>query len=171
MKKLLSLILVIIMLLSTVSCTLLEDFLGDNVGDGTLDDDNDGYEEDDEDQGSDNSGSTGNNGGNSDNTDSGDNGSSSDEQPSPDYPEEDIAIFNALFSYENHIEIKLDISDSELKKLQQDYEKYASFGSKSPIYRMADMIITITTPDGNSTTWTIEQVGVRMKGNTSRTDF
>ena len=171
MKKLLSLILVIIMLLSTVSCTLLEDFLGDNVGDGTLDDDNDGYEEDDEDQGSDNSGSTGNNGGNSDNTDGGDNGSSSDEQPSPDYPEEDIAIFNALFSYENHIEIKLDISDSELKKLQQDYEKYASFGSKSPIYRMADMIITITTPDGNSTTWTIEQVGVRMKGNTSRTDF
>ena len=83
----------------------------------------------------------------------------------------DMVIFNALFDETSYVSIKLDISNSELKKIQQDYEKYSSMGSKSPIYRMADMIITITTADGTTGTWTIPQVGVRMKGNTSRTSF
>lgn len=184
MKKIISLLLIVIMLLSTVSCDMLEDYVGNgganagNNGGGSVE----GSEDDSDDNGSnggsnnsgDNSDNSGNgSGSNSDNnpgSGSGDSGSK-DEQPSPDYPEEDLAIFNALFDPENHIEIKLDISDSELAKLQQDYNKYSSFGSKSPIYRMADMVITITTPDGGSSTWTIEQVGVRMKGNTSRTDF
>ena len=58
-----------------------------------------------------------------------------------------------------------------MKKIQQDYDNYASRGSKSPIYRMADMIVTITESDGEENTYTIPQVGVRMKGNTSRTSF
>ena len=105
------------------------------------------------------------------NTDSGNTGSGTEELPNPDYPEEDIAIFYDLFDQNNHVSIKLDISNSELKKIQKDYDKYSSMGSKSPIYRMADMIVTITKPDGSSNTYTIPQVGVRMKGNTSRTSF
>ncbi len=84
---------------------------------------------------------------------------------------DELALFYALFDPQNHVSILLDISDSELKKIQNDYEKYSSFGSKSPIYRMANMYVTITTPDGNSSDYVIEQVGVRMKGNTSRTSF
>ena len=83
----------------------------------------------------------------------------------------DEAIFRALFDERSHVSIQLKISNSELKKIQKDYEKYSSFGSKSPIYRMADMVITITTADGITGTWTIPEVGVRMKGNTSRTSF
>ena len=86
-------------------------------------------------------------------------------------PDDELDVFYALFDPENHISLKLDISNSELKKIQQDYEKYSSMGSKSPIYRMADLIVTITFPDGSKYEWRIEQVGIRMKGNTSRTNF
>lgn len=80
-------------------------------------------------------------------------------------------VFYALFDETSYVSIKLDISDEELQKIQNDYEYYSSIGSKSPIYRMADLIITIKTKDGKEKTWNILQVGVRMKGNTSRTDF
>ncbi len=89
----------------------------------------------------------------------------------PTDPTDEMSVFNALFNPKNHISLKLDISNSELKKIQQDYDKYASMGSKSPIYRMADLIVTITEPDGRKLQWTVDQVGVRMKGNTSRTSF
>ncbi len=91
----------------------------------------------------------------------------------PDSPEVDdeLALFYELFDHNNHVSFKLDISNSELKKIQKDYEKYSSKGSKSPIYRMANLIVTITKPDGTVMKYTIEQVGVRMKGNTSRTSF
>ncbi|MBO5714908.1 MAG: CotH kinase family protein [Clostridia bacterium] len=98
----------------------------------------------------------------------------------PDVPKEDpiinpdvdeLTLFEELFNIENHISLYLDISNSELKKIQKDYEKYNSMGSKSPIYRMADLHVTITKPDGTQWQFIIEQVGVRMKGNTSRTNF
>lgn len=85
--------------------------------------------------------------------------------------DEELALFYDLFDYNNHISIKLNISNSELKKIQKDYEKYSGMGSKSPIYRMADLVVTITKPNGTSTEYVVEQVGVRMKGNTSRTSF
>ena len=81
-----------------------------------------------------------------------------------------MQLYEALFDPADRVEIRVDITQKELKKLQQDYDKYASFGSKSPIYRMADVHITIITPDQKHT-FTIPQVGVRMKGNTSRTSF
>lgn len=99
----------------------------------------------------------------------------------PDVPEEDpdldafdqgeLSIYYEFFNTENHIALHLDISVSELKKIQKDYENYSSKGSKSPIYRMADLYVTITKPDGTKLEYKIEQVGVRMKGNTSRTNF
>ena len=84
------------------------------------------------------------------------------------YTEEQI--YNQLFDLNNKIEIHLDMKPEELQKLQDDYDHYRSFGSKSPIYRLSDMLVTITTPSG-ATTYRIPEVGLRMKGNTSRTDF
>lgn len=75
-------------------------------------------------------------------------------------------IYNQLFDINSKVTIKLDISDSELKKLQADFNRYGGKDGKSPIYRRANMIITI-----NNTTHTIKDVGVRMKGNSSRCNF
>ncbi len=80
-------------------------------------------------------------------------------------------LYRQLFDLNYKIQLDLQMDDTQLAKLQQDYETYSSRGSKSPIYRMADLNVTITAPDGSITTYTIEQVGVRMKGNTSRTSF
>ena len=48
-------------------------------------------------------------------------------------------IFEQLFDINNYIEINLDISDEELLKIQKDYEEYSERGSKSPIYRQANL--------------------------------
>ena len=79
-------------------------------------------------------------------------------------------LFEQLFDLGNKISFRLDMTESEIAKMQRDYEKYSSFGSKSPIYRMADLHVTLTN-DQRTYTYIIKQVGVRMKGNTSRTSF
>ena len=84
------------------------------------------------------------------------------------YSEEEL--YQQFFDPNNKVELNLDMTNGELQKLQNDYEKYSSFGSKSPIYRMGTLTITVTV--GSQTTkYRINEVGVRMKGNTSRTDF
>ena len=188
MKRFVSVLLVLLMLISVVACDIPSGDIinggNDNGNSGDTDNKNDGGSGgildgifDGGNNGSGNGNNSGNSGDNSGSNSgdsgsgSGNNGGGSDEKPSPVYPENDIAAFNELFDPKNHISVKLDISDAELKKIQQDYDNYASRGSKSPIYRMADMIVTITKPDGTELRWTIDQVGVRMKGNTSRTSF
>ena len=176
MKKLISIfLLVAIMLLSAVSCVpgldigsqeqgngdkpgdVIGDIIGDILGDSDGDSDDDKTDDDKTD---------------GDKTDdSGDGPVVEEELPSSAYPGDDMALFNDLFDPNNHVTFKLDISKSELKKIQKDYDKYAGMGSKSPIYRMADLIVRIVKPDGKAYTWTVPQVGVRMKGNTSRTAF
>lgn len=84
--------------------------------------------------------------------------------PSPDKAE--IDIYNELFDINNKVAIYIDISETELLKIQKDYEEFSSRGSKSPIYRMCDLVITI-----NNDQYYINEVGIRMKGNTSRTNF
>lgn len=79
-------------------------------------------------------------------------------------------IYTKLFDINNKIQINIDITDEELAKLQADYEKYSAMNSKSPIYRDTALSITITTKDGEEK-YDFENVGIRMKGNTSRTDF
>ena len=79
--------------------------------------------------------------------------------------------FINLFSADVRVELRLDISDEQLQLLQSDYEKYSSFGSKSPIYRKANLSVKMTLPNGSVKERFIEEVGVRMKGNTSRTSF
>lgn len=85
-------------------------------------------------------------------------------------PYSDEEIYNQLFDPDNKLEIHLDMPDKELQKLQEDYERYRSFGSKSPIYRMGTLTITITNGEGTFS-YQINEVGARMKGNTSRTSF
>lgn len=90
-------------------------------------------------------------------------------QTQPEDPQ--ALLYERLFSRDYTVRIRLDISDEELAKLQSDYETYSSRGSKSPIYRMADLTVSVTDGQGATETYVIEQVGVRMKGNTSRTSF
>ena len=85
-------------------------------------------------------------------------------------PYTQMQIYNQLFDLNNKVELNINISDSELAKIQKDYEYYSSMGSKSPIYRVASVDIKITTAK-DSYTYHIEEVGIRMKGNTSRTSF
>lgn len=81
-------------------------------------------------------------------------------------------LFNQLFDINNKVEINIDMPQKQLALMQADYEKYNSMGSKSPINRKADLYITITNKsDGSVNKYTIKQVGVKMKGNTSRTSF
>ncbi len=85
-------------------------------------------------------------------------------------PYDQSEIYEQLFSLNNRIEIDIDITEEEMEKLQADYEKYSQMGSKSPIYREASMNVTIATTK-DEYTYHIPNIGVRMKGNTSRTDF
>lgn len=84
------------------------------------------------------------------------------------YTEEQL--YQQLFDPNNKIEVDLDMPKAELQKLQDDYDRYREMGSKSPIYRKATVSISITNADG-TIIYRIPEVGVRMKGNTSRTDF
>lgn len=84
------------------------------------------------------------------------------------YTEEQL--YQQLFDPNNKIEVDLDMPETELQKLQDDYDRYDEMGSKSPIYRKATVSISITNAD-NTIVYRISEVGVRMKGNTSRTDF
>ena len=85
-------------------------------------------------------------------------------------PCSDEELYHQLFDLNNKISIRIDMSDEELRKLQDDYDHYSSFGSKSPIYRMGTLVISIQTAAGTMS-YRMQEVGVRMKGNTSRTDF
>ncbi|MCM1194318.1 MAG: CotH kinase family protein [Corallococcus sp.] len=80
-------------------------------------------------------------------------------------------VYEALFSENSTVAIDIDMSDAEWKKLNQDYIDFLSKGGKSPIYRMANSVI-IGIDDGNGwLNYYYEEVGVRMKGNTSRHAF
>ena len=73
-------------------------------------------------------------------------------------------LYEQLFDINNPVSIQIKISDEELDKIQEDYEKYDKKNSKSPIYRMAEKVV-ISIGDE---VYEIEEVGIRLKGNTSR---
>ncbi len=79
---------------------------------------------------------------------------------------EEELLYEKLFDPNIMISVNISMSPDELQKMQDDHAYYQSIGSKSPIYRRADVSITV-----DDTTYQIDNVGVRMKGNTSRTDF
>lgn len=73
-------------------------------------------------------------------------------------------LYEQLFDINNPISIQIKISDEELDKLQNDYYEYDDINSKSPIYRMAEKVV-ISIGDA---VYELEEVGIRLKGNTSR---
>lgn len=169
-KGLISWIIIVSMMLCAVSCNIQGDNTGGQTGDQT-DEEIGGTEKpdipDNENTGGENTENNGDQGGDTENS-----GSSGGFDVAADIlGDNQEADFEALFDYASHISLKLDIPEVELKKIQQDYENYSSRGSKSPIYRKANLYITIRTADGEVIQRVIGEVGVRMKGNTSRTSF
>lgn len=80
-------------------------------------------------------------------------------------------VYDVLFNEKSTVAIDIKMSDAEWKKLNQDYIDFKAKGSKSPIYRLANNV-TISIDDGNGVLrYYYEEVGVRMKGNTSRHEF
>ena len=76
-------------------------------------------------------------------------------------------VYDALFGEDSTVSISINMSDAEWKKLDGDYRE----GWKSPIYRQADnVVIGIDSGDG-MLNYYYKDVGVRMKGNTSRHNF
>lgn len=76
-------------------------------------------------------------------------------------------IYHQLFDLNNIVSVKVDISNEEMKKLQKDFEN----NKKSPIYRMANLTISITLPNKKIYNYYIEEVGIKLKGNVSKIDF
>lgn len=81
-------------------------------------------------------------------------------------PCSEMELYGKLFNPNNQVTVDIQMSDGELQKLQQDYERYRDKGSKSPIYRKADVTFTV-----EGVIYRMREIGVRMKGNTSRTSF
>lgn len=167
-----SLLIIASVLLCTVSCELLNDLIG-RPTDKTTDGVTDGGKDDKTDEGASNDKTDDSvpDDKPDDTTDNGNSNTGGFTVAKDVLGDDQEADFVALFDYANHISLKLDIPDGELKKIQEDYEKYSSFASKSPIYRKANLYVTIRTPAGEVIERVIGEIGVRMKGNTSRTDF
>lgn len=79
-----------------------------------------------------------------------------------------INLYNELFKIENKVTVDISMSQSEIDKLQADYQKYTASdeNKKSPIYRMATVTFTI-----GSQKYTVDEVGIRLKGNQSLRPF
>lgn len=79
------------------------------------------------------------------------------------------SLYSDLFDINNKITVKINISEAEITKIEADYEKY---GSECNIYHIAESVsITIEYSSGKSVVKTINEVGIRMKGNTTRHSF
>lgn len=85
----------------------------------------------------------------------------------PEHLSEEEQLYKDLFDINTYVKVEINISDEELAKIEEDYNTYRNKNSKSPIYRMADKV-TFTVGEK---VYEIEEVGIRMKGNTSRTSF
>lgn len=83
----------------------------------------------------------------------------------------DDVTMDDFFNLGNRIDIKVNVSNDELKKLQADYETFSKYGHKSEIYHLASKVEISLTNYGKTFTWEFENVGIRQKGNTSRTNI
>ena len=79
-----------------------------------------------------------------------------------------IQLYNEIFNVNNKVTVNISIDKSEIDKLQADYKKYTARdeNTKSDVYRMA----TVTFKVG-SKTYTLDEVGIRLKGNHSLEPF
>ncbi len=91
-------------------------------------------------------------------------------KPVEDLTNDDLTYLD-LFDINNIVSVEINMSTSELKKIQNDYYKYGNLNAKSPIYRRADNVKITITIKNKDFVFEYDDVGVRMKGNTSRHDF
>ena len=93
------------------------------------------------------------------------------EKPNFDVPKrntKDEVTYSDLFNLGNQVSISIEMEDSELNKLQKDYESFVETKYKPEIYRHCKKV-TITLKNYDHTfTWEFLDVGIRQKGNTSR---
>ena len=75
-----------------------------------------------------------------------------------------IQLYNEIFDINSRVTVNISLDKSEIDKLQADYQKYTARdeNTKSDIYRMA----TVTFKVG-SKSYTLDEVGIRLKGNQS----
>ncbi len=97
--------------------------------------------------------------------------SSKPEPVTPVVRENDIGgmeLYNAIFNTANKVTVDISIDKSEIDKLQADYMRFSAKddNKKSQIYRMA----TVTFKVGGKS-YTLEEVGIRLKGNQSLEPF
>ena len=77
------------------------------------------------------------------------------------------ALYDELFDINSVVDISVDISKEQIADLQKDFEYFRQKGSRSSIYRIADNV-TFTV---NGKKYVVSDVGIRLKGTTSRCNF
>lgn len=75
--------------------------------------------------------------------------------------------FDDFFNPYNKVSIQIDISDSELQKLENDFDAERP-QQKTEKYRHAEKVTISLTNEGNTFVWEFDDVGIRQKGNMSR---
>ncbi len=163
MKKIFSIILIVLLLFSFTACDILPELPNDGggnttppVGGDVVDTPSDGANPNPDDG----NGSTNPPDGGDNTTPAPDDGVS----PSPD--DGVVTDYDVFFDLNTKVEIVIKMSSSELIKLNEDFKHYSYNGGKSPLNRCADVDIKF---DGKTFSYT--QVGIKMKGNTSRREF
>ncbi len=81
-------------------------------------------------------------------------------------PNDAALTYQDLFDLHNKVTITIDISTKQLLKLKEDFNTY----EKSDIYRIADKVKFEIVRCAQTYSYEFEEVGIRLKGNTSRID-
>ena len=81
-----------------------------------------------------------------------------------DYSEEEKALYYELWKETTFVSIKMDIEPSELAKINEAFKSGDVI--KQDTYRKCNLTVTV-----NGTDYYYDEVGVRMRGNTSRREF
>ncbi len=84
------------------------------------------------------------------------------------YSAEEKQLYYELWDADSRVGLKIDISASELYAIELAYRNYSSTGNstQSDVYRKCNLTVTV-----NGVDYYFEEVGVRMRGNTSRRSF
>ena len=79
-----------------------------------------------------------------------------------------IELYNEIFNTENRVTVDISVDKSEMDKLQADYQRFTAKdeNKKSEIYRVANVTFRV-----GSKSYTVEEVGIRLKGNQSIKPF
>ncbi len=86
-----------------------------------------------------------------------------------DYSDEEKQLYYTLWKEDTTVKVEIDISSHELQKLNEAYEYWRDNNKNATyadVYRKCNLTITV-----NGTQYNYDDVGIRMRGNTSRTDF